>query len=29
MPWLVKVTVGRTDSAVPWEAIIPLKRTPY
>jgi prepilin-type N-terminal cleavage/methylation domain-containing protein len=28
-PWLVKVTVGRTDSAVPWEAIIPLKRTPY
>ena len=29
MPWLVKVTVGRTDSSVPWEAIIPLKRTPY
>ena len=28
-PWLVKVTVGRTDSPVPWEAIIPLKRTPY
>ncbi len=28
-PWLVKVTVGRTDSSVPWEAIIPLKRTPY
>jgi len=29
LPWLVKVTVGRTDSSVPWEAIIPLKRTPY
>jgi len=29
LPWLVKVTVGRTDSPVPWEAIIPLKRTPY
>jgi len=29
MPWLVKVSVGRNDSAVPWEAIIPLKRTPY
>jgi prepilin-type N-terminal cleavage/methylation domain-containing protein len=29
MPWLVKVTVGRSDSPVPWEAIIPLKRTPY
>jgi len=29
MPWLVKVTVGRSDSRVPWEAIIPLKRTPY
>jgi prepilin-type N-terminal cleavage/methylation domain-containing protein len=28
-PWLVKVTVGRADSPVPWEAIIPLKRTPY
>jgi type II secretory pathway pseudopilin PulG len=28
-PWLVKVTVGRTDSPVPWEVIIPLKRTPY
>jgi hypothetical protein len=28
-PWLVKVTVGRTDSRVPWEAIIPLKRTPF
>jgi prepilin-type N-terminal cleavage/methylation domain-containing protein len=29
LPWLVKVTVGRTDSPVPWEVIIPLKRTPY
>ena len=29
LPWLVKVTVGRTDSPVPWEAVIPLKRTPY
>jgi prepilin-type N-terminal cleavage/methylation domain-containing protein len=29
LPWLVKVTVGRSDSPVPWEAIIPLKRTPY
>jgi len=29
MPWLVKVTVGRSDSPVPWEAIIPLKRTPF
>jgi prepilin-type N-terminal cleavage/methylation domain-containing protein len=29
LPWLIKVTVGRADSPVPWEAIIPLKRTPY
>jgi len=29
LPPLVKVTVGRTDAAVPWEAIIPLKRTPF
>jgi prepilin-type N-terminal cleavage/methylation domain-containing protein len=29
LPWLVKVTVGRADSPVSWEAIIPLKRTPY
>ena len=29
LPWLVKVTGGRADSPVPWEAIIPLKRTPY
>jgi type II secretory pathway pseudopilin PulG len=29
LPRLVKVTVGRNDAAVPWEAIIPLERTPY
>jgi prepilin-type N-terminal cleavage/methylation domain-containing protein len=29
LPPLVKVTVGRIDAAVPWEAIIPLKRTPF
>jgi prepilin-type N-terminal cleavage/methylation domain-containing protein len=28
LPRLVKVTVGRGDAAVPWEAIIPLGRTP-
>jgi prepilin-type N-terminal cleavage/methylation domain-containing protein len=28
-PWLVKITVGRTDAAEPWEAIIPLRRTPF
>jgi hypothetical protein len=28
-PSLVKITVGRNDAAVPWEAIIPLRRTPY
>ena len=28
LPRLVKVTVGRLDAAVPWEAIIPLGRTP-
>lgn len=28
-PWLVKLTVGRADSPVPWEVIIPLRRTPY
>lgn len=27
LPRLVKVTVARTDSGVPWEAIIPLGRT--
>ena len=29
LPSLIKITVGRTDSAVPWEAIVPLRRTPY
>jgi hypothetical protein len=29
LPSLVKITVGRNDSAVPWEAIIPLARTPF
>jgi len=28
LPRLVKVTVGRSDATVPWEAIIPLGRTP-
>ena len=28
LPRLVKVTVGRGDSLTPWEAIIPLGRTP-
>src|SRR5260370_3235380 len=28
-PWLVKITVGRTDAGEPWEAIIPLRRTPF
>ncbi len=28
LPRLVKVIVGRPDAAVPWEAIIPLGRTP-
>ena len=29
LPSLVKISVGRTDSAVPWETVIPLRRTPY
>jgi type II secretory pathway pseudopilin PulG len=29
LPRLVKVKVERSDTAVPWEAIIPLRRTPY
>jgi hypothetical protein len=29
LPALVKLTVGRSDSPVPWEVIIPLRRTPY
>ncbi len=28
LPRLVKLTVGRVDSPTPWEAIIPLGRTP-
>jgi prepilin-type N-terminal cleavage/methylation domain-containing protein len=28
LPRLVKVTIGRNDAAIPWEAIIPLGRTP-
>jgi prepilin-type N-terminal cleavage/methylation domain-containing protein len=28
LPRLVKVVLGRTDAAVPWEVIIPLGRTP-
>jgi prepilin-type N-terminal cleavage/methylation domain-containing protein len=28
LPRLVKVTVGRGDASVPWEAIVPLGRTP-
>ena len=29
MPSLVKVSVGRPDATDPWEAVIPLRRTPY
>ena len=29
LPWLIKIKVERTDAAVPWEAIIALRRTPY
>jgi prepilin-type N-terminal cleavage/methylation domain-containing protein len=28
LPRLVKITVGRSDAAAPWEAIIPLARIP-
>jgi prepilin-type N-terminal cleavage/methylation domain-containing protein len=28
LPRLVKVIIGRSDASVPWEAIIPLGRTP-
>jgi prepilin-type N-terminal cleavage/methylation domain-containing protein len=28
LPRLVKVTIGRSDAGVPWEAIIPLGRSP-
>jgi prepilin-type N-terminal cleavage/methylation domain-containing protein len=29
LPQLVKVVVQRKDAAVPWEVIIPLRRTPF
>ena len=29
LPSLVKVSLGRPDAADPWEAVIPLRRTPY
>ncbi|HVD94582.1 MAG TPA: prepilin-type N-terminal cleavage/methylation domain-containing protein [Candidatus Limnocylindria bacterium] len=29
LPSLIKIKVGRPDAAIPWEAIIPLRRTPY
>jgi prepilin-type N-terminal cleavage/methylation domain-containing protein len=29
LPSLVKISVGRPDAATPWEAVIPLRRTPY
>jgi prepilin-type N-terminal cleavage/methylation domain-containing protein len=29
LPSLVKINLGRSDAANPWEAVIPLKRTPY
>jgi len=29
LPSLVKVSVGRPDAVGPWEAVIPLRRTPY
>ena len=29
LPTLVKISVGRADSTVPWETVIPLRRTPY
>jgi type II secretory pathway component PulJ len=29
LPSLIKVAVGRADAAVPWETVIPLRRTPY
>lgn len=28
LPPLIKIVVGRTDASVPWEIIIPLRRTP-
>jgi hypothetical protein len=29
LPALVKISVGRSDGVGPWEAVIPLRRTPY
>ena len=29
LPSLVKISVGRPQAADPWEAVIPLRRTPY
>jgi len=29
LPSLIKIAVGRADVAVPWETVIPLRRTPY
>ena len=29
LPSLVKVSVGRPDATEPWQAVIPLRRTPY
>ena len=29
LPSLVKVSIGRPDATEPWEAVIPLRRTPY
>jgi prepilin-type N-terminal cleavage/methylation domain-containing protein len=29
IPSLVKISVGRPDATDPWEAVIPLRRTPY
>ena len=29
LPSLVKISVGRPDAVDPWEAVIPLRRTPY
>jgi prepilin-type N-terminal cleavage/methylation domain-containing protein len=28
LPHLVRLTIGRAGSAVPWEAVLPLRRTP-
>jgi hypothetical protein len=28
LPRLVRVVIGRSDNSAPWEAVIPLARTP-